>query len=333
MLEPQFAYISQLIDEARSKAFAAINQQLVQLYWQIGEYVSRRVEAEEWGKQTVEALAAYLQNQHPGLKGFGRRSLFRMKQFYETYREEEKVSALLTQISWTHHINILSKTKTLEEKEFYIRLAIKERLSSRELIRHLNSAYFERVLLADQKLPPSLQELPQQVSGHLKDTYVFEFLNLPKVHSEQDLKKALLHHLKDFLLELGKDYSYLGEEYRLQVGLHDYAIDLLFYHRELQCLVCVELKIQEFKPEFLGKLNFYLEALDRDVKKEHENPSIGILLCKGKDEEVVEYAMSRNISPAMIADYSTKLIDKERLRKKLHELFEWQENLEDSSKE
>ena len=196
--------------------------------------------------------------------------------------------------------------------------------------RHLNSAYFERVMLADQKLPISIQDLPQQVSGHLKDTYVFEFLDLPNIHSESDLKKALLHHFKDFLLELGKDFSYLGEEYRLQVGLHDYAIDLLFFHRELQCLVGIELKIEEFKPEFLGKLNFYLEALDRDVKKAHENPSIGILLCKGKDDEVVEYAMSRNISPAMISDYSTKLIDKEVLRKKLHELFEWEESKEKS---
>lgn len=326
MLENQFAHISQLIQQARSKAYESVNQQLVQLYWQIGAYLSQKVASEEWGKQTVEALAAYLQKEHPGLKGFGRRSLFRMKQFYESYKDEEKVSTLLTQICWSSHLDIISKTKSIEEKEFYLKLAIKERLSVRELRRHLNTAYFERVMLANQKLSSSMEELPQQVSGHLKDTYVFEFLDLPKIHSESDLKKALLHHLKDFLLELGKDFSYLGEEYRLQVGLHDYAIDLLFYHRELQCLVGIELKIEEFKPEFLGKLNFYLEALDRDVKKTHENPSIGILLCKGKDDEVVEYAMSRNISPAMIADYSTKLVDKEVLRQKLHELFEWQES-------
>lgn len=332
MLQQQFDYISQLIKVAQQRAYQSVNKELLLLYWKIGEYVSQKVAASEWGAHTVQELADFIKTNPPSIKGFSRRSLFRMKQFYETYKEEEKVSTLLTQISWSAHLDILSKTKSLEEKEFYIQLAIKEKLSVRELRRHLNTAYFERVVLADKKLPPAFNQLPQEISGQFKDTYVFEFLNLPKIHSEKDLKKGLLQHLKAFLLELGKDFSYLGEEYRLQVGLHDYAIDLLFFHRELQCLVGLELKIEEFKPEFLGKLNFYLEALDRDIKKPHENPSIGILLCKGKDDEVVEYAMSRNISPALIADYSTKLIDKEILRKKLKELFEWEENL-DKNKE
>ena len=150
---------------------------------------------------------------------------------------------------------------------------------------------------------------------------MFEFLDLPQNYSEKDLRKALVHNLKDFILELGKGFSFVGEEYRIEVGNHDYYIDLLFFHRDLRCLVAVELKIDEFQPEFIGKMNFYLEALDRDVKKAHENPSVGILLCKGKDEEVVEFAMARNISPTMIADYETKLIDKKLLRDKLHELI------------
>ncbi|MBC8402819.1 MAG: DUF1016 family protein [Candidatus Marinimicrobia bacterium] len=151
---------------------------------------------------------------------------------------------------------------------------------------------------------------------------MFEFLGLPKYFSESDLQKSLIANLKNFILELGKGFSFIGEEYRVEVGNHDYYIDLLFYHRDLQCLVVVELKIEDFKPEFLGKMNFYLEVLDREFKKDHENPSIGILLCKGKDTEVVEFALARNISPTQIADYETRLIDKQMLRDKLHELLE-----------
>ena len=155
-----------------------------------------------------------------------------------------------------------------------------------------------------------------------KDPYIFEFLDLPDGHSEKDLEKALVINLQKFILEIGKGFTYMGNQYRLQVGNKDYYTDLLFYHCDLQCLVLFELKIQEFEPEFLGKLNFYLEALDRDVKRPFENNSIGILLCKGKDSEVVEYATARNTSPAMIADYETKLIPKNVLANKLHQLIE-----------
>ncbi len=155
-----------------------------------------------------------------------------------------------------------------------------------------------------------------------KDTYVFDFLNLPQNHSEKDLQTALVENFKDFVLEFGKDFAFIGQEYRVQVGTNDYFIDLLFYHRQLQCLVAFELKTGEFKPEYLGKLNFYLEALDRDLKKKHENPSVGIILCKNKDEEVVEYALSRNLSPTLVSEYKTRLIDKKTLQKKLHELYE-----------
>ena len=164
-----------------------------------------------------------------------------------------------------------------------------------------------------------MTQLPQNL---FKDPYIFEFLDLPEGHSETDLEKALVLNLQKFILEIGKGYTYMGNQFRLQVGKKDYHTDLLFYHRDLQCLVMFELKIGEFEPEFLGKLNFYLEALDRDVKRPHENPSIGILLCKGKDTEVVEYAMARNISPALVADYETKLIDKKALTNKLNQLIE-----------
>lgn len=229
------------------------------------------------------------------------------------------VSSVMTQISWTHHLMILSKTKSPEEKLFYILSTIKEKLTVKELERQLNSAVFERTIVGNKFVSSLMTQLP---TGIFKDPYIFEFLDLPEIHSENDLEKALIKNLQKFIIEIGKGFAYMGNQFRLQVGNKDYHTDLLFYHRDLQCLVLFELKIEEFKPEFLGKMNFYLEALDRDVKRPNENPSIGVLLCKGKDTEVVEYAMARNTSPAMIADYETKLISKKILAEKLHQLVE-----------
>lgn len=321
-LQPQFKEVLQLIQQARQRAYQAVNTHLVQLYWQIGEYINNRMAVESWGKATVQQLADYLKQQEPEANGFGGRNLWRMKQFYETYQPFPKLSALLTEISWTNHILVLSKTKSIEEKEFYLRLTLKEKYSSRELERQLNSAVFERVMLSNQKLSPVVRVLPEEILNTFRDRYIFEFLQLPELHSEKDLQKAIVANLKQFLLEFGSDFAFMGEEYRLQVGNRDFFTDLLFYNRHLNCMVALELKITEFEPEYLGKLNFYLEALDRDIKKPHENPSIGILLCKGKDEEVVEYATGRNLSPAMIAEYQLYLPDKKLLQQKLHELFE-----------
>jgi len=187
----------------------------------------------------------------------------------------------------------------------------------RELRRQIQTAAYERTMLSKQIVSSTATQLTVNI---FKDPYIFEFLDLPDGHSEKDLEKAITLNLQKFILEVGKGFTYMGEQYRIQVGNKDYRTDLLFYHRDLQCLVMFELKIEEFKPEFIGKLNFYLEALDRDVKRSHENPSIGILLCKGKDTEVVEYAMSRSISPAIVADYETKLIDKKLLANKLQQL-------------
>lgn len=315
-----FEEIAHIIQDAKKKVYKSLNKTVIELYWSIGKYISEKVKSASWGKGIVEHLAEYIKNRHPLQKGFSARNIWRMKQFFEEYQGNEKLSALRTELSWTHHRLILSKTKSIEQKEFYLKLAIKESYSTRELERQLDSAYFERIMLSDKKLSPTLRKLPQDVSNVFKDTYVFEFVDLPHDHSENDLQKELLANMKEFILELGKDFSFIGQEYSLQVGMHDYYIDLLFFHRELQCLVALELKIDEFKPEFLGKLNFYLEALDRDVKKPHENPSVGVLLCANKDTEVVEYALSRTISPTLIADYETKLIDKKMLQNKLHEL-------------
>ncbi|MEI6594599.1 MAG: PDDEXK nuclease domain-containing protein [Bacteroidota bacterium] len=237
------------------------------------------------------------------------------------------VSTVLTQTTWTNHLEILSGAKSAEEKLFYLLISIKEKLNKLELRRQIKSATFERTMMGNKIVSAVRTQLPE---GIFKDPYVFEFLDLPDGYSENDLEKALIKNLQKFIIEIGKGFAYMGNQFRLQVGNKDYYTDLLFYHRDLQCMVLFELKIEEFEPEFLGKLNFYLEALDRDVKRLHENPSIGILLCKGKDTEVVEYAMARNVSPAMIADYETKLIDKKVLANKLHQLVEQlsKENIE-----
>ena len=241
-----------------------------------------------------------------------------MKKFYETYAGDEFVTALLTQISWTNHLAIMSKAKSAEERHFYITLCIKESYSSRELERQMESAYYERYMLSKEKV------LPEPIKGlkenPFMDTYVMEFLDMPQIYKEQDFRKALIHNMKDFILELGKDFTFIDEEYRVQVGGEDFAIDLLFFHRGLRCLVAFELKIGKFKPEYISKMDFYLEALDRQKKKEHENPSVGLILCASKNDEVVEYAMSRSMSPMLVSEYKLQLPDKKILERKLQEL-------------
>ena len=322
VLQPaDFADIARLIAEAKQRAVQAVNTTLIELYWQIGEHVSRKIAASEWGDGVVEQLARYFAQTQPGLRGFTRRNLFRMKQFYEAYPSEAIVSALLTQLPWTHHLIILSQSKRPEEREFYLRLAVQEKWSSRQLERQFKAALFERTVLNPPKVSPPVRQIYPDAASVFKDSYLVEFLDLPQGHAEADLHRGLLARLKDFLIELGRDFCFVGSEYPVQVGGRDFALDLLFFHRGLNSLVAIELKVGRFEPEYLGKLNFYLEALDRDVKKPHERPAIGVLLCASKDDEVVEYALSRSTSPALIAEYQTQLPDKAVLRAKLHEFY------------
>ena len=319
-LSKDFINVVNLIQESRDNAIRKVNEELILLYWNVGKYISEQLESQKWGSSYVDELASFISEKCPDVKGFNRRGLYRMKQFYETYKDKEFVSTLLTQISWSNHLAILSSSKSDEEREFYIRLSIKERYSARELQRQLDSGYFERFMLSTEKLEPV--PYPSTIKSNFLDTYVLEFLSLPEKFSEHEFKKAIIANLKDFILEIGKDFTFVGEEYRVMVGNSDYYIDLLFYHRGLACLVAFELKIGVFKPEHLGKMNFYLEALDREHKKNNENPSVGIILCASKDDEVVEFALSRSLSPALISEYTLKLIDKKLLRQKLQELSE-----------
>lgn len=315
-----FAKVYQMITQAQSSAWRQVNKILIDLYWNIGRYVSEKAEIDGWGKSAVEELSQYILSENPVITGFSARNIWRMKQFYETYCNHEKLSALLTEITWSNHLHVLSKTKTIEEKEYYLQLSATYHYSARDFARLIDSASYERTLIANQKLSTLLTEFPSATKGIFKDSYVFEFLGLPDNHKENDLRHSLVLHLKRFLIELGPDFSLIAEEYPLQVGMKDFRIDLLMFHRGLNCMVAIELKTAEFQPAYLGQLQFYLEALDHDVKKPHENPSIGILICKTKDDEVVKYALNRHMSPTMIAEYETKLINKSLLQKKLHEL-------------
>jgi predicted nuclease of restriction endonuclease-like (RecB) superfamily len=321
-MDNRFADIVQLIKQSRTNAIKAVNAELINLYWNIGEYISKKIEQSEWGDSVVVELANFIQTQEPEIKGFSDKNIWRMKQFYETYKEFSKLSPLVREISWTNNLLIFSRCKTIEEMEFYLKLVKQANYSKRELDRQISASFFERTMIGNSKLSPAVRENNNDLSNTFKDSYVFEFLNLPDPHSESDLQRGLVKQMKNFVLELGKDFLFIGEEYKLQVGNSDFYIDLLFYHRGLQCLVAFELKADKFKPDHLGQLNFYLEALDRDVKKPNENPSIGVLLCKDKDTEVVEYALSRSLSPTMVSEYKTQLPDKKLLQQKLHELFD-----------
>lgn len=317
-----FSDVLQHIQRSRQKIFAQINTALIELYWHIGQIISYKVNSQGWGKKVVTDLAQYIAQQDPELKGFSDKNLWRMKQFFETYQGNEKLSPLVRELSWTHNTIIFSRCKTVEEREYYLKLCIKERYSTRELERQISTSHFERTMLGNQKLSAVLRELHPSINNTFKDNYVLEFLGLPIQHDESHLQKALIQNMKQFILELGKDFIFVGEEYRLQVGNQDFFIDLLFFHRGLAALVAFELKIAKFSPEHLGQLSFYLEALDRDVRKPHENPSIGVLLCRDKDEDVVEYALSRHLSPTMVAQYELQLPDKKLIQAKLHELSE-----------
>jgi predicted nuclease of restriction endonuclease-like (RecB) superfamily len=318
--ETDFHAIVNQIQQTKRNVYQFANQSLIDLYWNIGQIISKQVASTKWGKSIVSELAKFIVQQDSEIKGFSDKNLWRMKQFYETYQDNPKLSPLVREIPWTHNTIIFSRCKSAEEREFYLRLMVKDKLAKRDLERQIDSSLFERTAIGNQKLSAVLRELHPRIENNFKDNYVLEFLGLPIQHTESNLQKSLVQNMKHFILELGKDFIFIAEEYRVQVGNSDFFIDLLFFHRELSALVAFELKVGKFKPEHLGQLSFYLEALDRDVKKPHENPSIGVLLCSDKDDEVVEYALSRHLSPTLISQYTLLLPDKKLLQAKLHEI-------------
>ena len=274
-LQTELQDVVRLISQARVRALSRVNEELIRLYWNLGKRLSERLEQVAFGEAYVDGLAKAIAKAFPGIKGYNRRGLYRMRQFYELYKDDEFVSTLLTQISWSQHLLLMSACRTQDERHFYMRRIIDEHYTCRELERQIDSALFERRAMAENA--PASKSVTPDVRSQFLDRYVFEFVDMPPSFSESD-------------------------------------------HRGLRCLVALEFKLGEFKPEYVGKMDLYLEALDRDHRKEGENPSVGIILCATKDDEVVQYALSRSLSPTLVAQYQLELPDKNVLIDKMREI-------------
>ena len=323
MLDEKFYRIIELIEQRKNNAYVKINEELILMYLDVGHFLYNLQQKSKYGDKITTKAAEYMKNNYPNIKGFTKRNIERMIQFYKTYKDDEIATPLVTQLSWTNNLLILSGSKSIEERHFYLQLAVKNKYSKRVLDIQISSSYYERYLLSNGKQIPSVTKTIDEddyPNTRILDTYSLEFLDLPEEFSENDLRNSIINNLKNFILKIGKDFTFIGDEYRIQVGNHDFFIDLLFYNRELSCLVAFELKLGEYKAEYLGKMNLYLEALDRDAKKENENPSVGIILCSSKDKDVVEYSISKNMSQTLISEYKLKLIDKKLLENKLKEV-------------
>ncbi|MDR0811821.1 MAG: PDDEXK nuclease domain-containing protein [Paludibacter sp.] len=392
----EFQQIHGIISLHRSRALQTVNNENLLTAWEVGVYVSSRLKNSAWGSKTVMQLSEYLRSQDPTLRGYSRRTIYKMVALYETYssaqflelseklkldsfyepknqivppmaaqfQDAEIVPSEMAQFkgkelaevkigqivqatsaqlqmvqfvppmvaqmpnflnitSLTNHFVVLDGCQILEERIFYVLYAYKEKLNKRELERCLKNHTLYSLMGDKHNLSKGLKEIYPQALPMLKDKVFIDFLGLPQKHSEKRLQNSILDNMKDFVLELGKDFLFYDKEFPLQVGNSTFKVDLLFFHRGLQCLVAIELKTGKFKPEYMGQLEFYLEALDRDVRRSNENPSIGILLCQEADRSVVEYAMSRSLSPTMIAEYERQLIPKEVLKRSLEEFTEF----------
>lgn len=331
--EESLSSVIKKIEENKHQAITTVNKLLIEIYWFIGKTIVNLQEKSEWGSGVVEKLSQDLRMKYPEQSGFSVQNLWYMKKFYLTYHDKPILQTLSGELSWSNNVIILDKTKTMEEKEFYLKMTIKERWSFRELRRQVDSAYFERFILSQK--PDKLMKIEQKIlrsaqgrlaipsddiHRHLKDEYILEFLDLSKTFSEKELRKAILNNLRDFFLEFGKNLSFMGEEYPLVIDEEEYRIDLLFFHRELKCLVPIELKISEFKPEYVGKMQFYLAALDEKIKLPDENPSVGLILCHSKKESVVRLTLSNANKSMKIAVYQTKLPDKKLIQQRLEKI-------------
>ena len=304
--------IKERIRSAQYEALKAVNKELVGLYWDIGRMIVERQDVEGWGKAVVEQLAADLRTEFPGVGGFSASNLWRMKAFFEAYTGLEKLAPLVREIGWSHNLAILERCKDPLEREFYLRMTRKFGWSKNVLIHQIDNQSYEKSLLGQTNFDRALTpELRAQAKLAVKDEYTFDFLELGEEHSERELERALIARIEDFLRAMGGMFAFMGSQYRLEVDGKEFFIDLLLFHRRLRCLVAIELKVGEFLPEFVGKMQFYLAALDRQVRQEDENPSIGIILCKEKSRTIVEYALHDARKPIGVATYEiTKTLPK-----------------------
>lgn len=299
--------IKNKIRNSQYEAMRAVNKTLINLYWGIGQEIYNQQQEKGWGKSIVELLAKELKKEFPDVQGFSASNLWRMRNFYLTYKDIENLAPLVREISWTKNIAIVEKCKDLLEREFYIKMTKKYGWTKDVLINHIENKTYEKYLLNQTNFDKALPEkYINQAKLAVKDEYMFAFLELSEEHSEKELERALVDNIKGFLEEMGGNFAFMGSQYHLNVGGDDFYIDLLLYHRSLKSLIAIELKIGEFKPEFVGQLQFYLTALDKQVKMEHENPSIGIIICKSKNRTVVEYALSDSDKPIGVSTYQIR---------------------------
>lgn len=353
--EQQFAVVDNIIAIHHSSAIVNINVETLLTCWEVGQYISFQLRNANWGSNVVGELADYLKRTNPRRRGYSRRNLYNMVKFYETYCNAQfttLVQALpmpetvqlptaqtnvaefvqlptaqirppmpnvLSATTFTNHVEILNRCRTNEERVFYMLYAAQNKLKAEELRRCIVNQTYSSVMSKEKMMSPLLKEYHKGAEFILKDKAVVDFLNLPQHHNEHHLHRGLLEHMKEFILELGKDFLFVDSEYPVEVGGKNRRIDLLFFHRALQCLVAIELKAVDFEPEFVGKMDMYLEALDRDVKRDNENPSIGIILCPSADRSAVEYTLNRSLSPTMVTEYQRKLIPQEVMKKSLEE--------------
>lgn len=292
------------ISSARPRAALAVNRELVLLYWQMGREILARQAAEKWGAKVIERLASDLRREFPDMKGFSPRNLKYMRAFAEAWQAEGFVQEVLAQLTWYHNITLLDKIKLSKEREWYVSKAIEHGWSRNVMVHQIESGLYQRQGKAVTNFAVTLPS-PQSDLAHetLKDPYLFDFLSIGAEVQERELERELVKHITNFLLELGAGFSYVGKQYPLEVGGEDFYIDLLFYHLKLRCYIVIELKTGPFKPEYAGKLNFYLSAVDAQLKHESDNPSIGLILCKDKNRLVAEYALKDITKPLGISEY------------------------------
>lgn len=294
------------IKAAQHRAFSAVNKELISIYRDIGKTIDDEQQLSKWGSSVVEQLAKDLQASFPGMRGFSARNLWNMREFYLSYQGNEKLQAMTAEISWTHNIVIMEKCKNILEREFYIRMSKSNGWTYRVLMHQIDNKSYEKALLSQTNFDKSLPEkIRPEAKLAVKDEYSFGFLEMGEEHSEYELERALLSKIEDFLREMGNAYTFMGSQYRLEVGDQEFFIDIVLYHRKLKSLVAIELKVGPFIPEYIGKMQFYLSVLNDQVRLPDENPSIGILLCKEKNRTIVEYALKDTNKPINIASYKT----------------------------
>lgn len=296
--------IRERIRSAQYEALKAVNKELITLYWDIGRMIVERQQGESWGKSVVQRLAGDLQKDFPGIQGFSAQNLWYMRQFYLEYCNKPKLQPLVGEVSWSKNLVVMARCKDDLEREFYIRMTRKFGWTKNVLIHHIENKSYEKTLLGQTNFDKTVPEnIRAQAKLAVKDEYTFDFLELGEEHSERELERALIGKVEHFLREMGGMFAFLGSQYRLEVSDKEYFIDLLLFHRRLKCLVAIELKITEFQPEHVGKMQFYLAALDDLLRLPDENPSIGIILCKSKNRIIVEYALRYADKPIGVSEY------------------------------